>query len=257
MQDNMKIPIYKNSDRVMSVAVFLSGSGTNFDAIYSEQLKKENDGDTNYGRVDTVFTNVPGCEGIRKASGRGIPALSLSSSSYFDHIGEDPSSSEHRKFYDAAVITLIEQVCDPDLIVLAGYRRKLSGLFYQKFKNRIINMYPGDITKEYLVNGIPAYIQAIKNGEKELKCSAYVERENERFGNLLAQSEPVPIELLSENDQDRSSRIIRENCEWKLFPFVIHELIAKGRVMIDEKDNVYIDGTNVTGKGYQLEDLQM
>ncbi len=47
----------------------------------------------------------------------------------------------------AAVIATIEEYCDPDLIVQAGYRRRLSSKFLNRYHNRIINLYPGDIAR--------------------------------------------------------------------------------------------------------------
>ena len=43
---------------------------------------------------------------------------------------------EGRKYYDACALTLIEQVCSPDLIVLAGFRRRLSGIFFNIYRNK-------------------------------------------------------------------------------------------------------------------------
>ena len=45
---------------------------------------------------------------------------------------------------------------------------------------------------------------------------------------------------------------IREQGEWKLFPFVVHDLIANGRVAIDGENNIYVDGRKTGKSGFSL-----
>lgn len=234
-------PIYERSERPMSVAVFLSGTGTNFDAIYEEMLNHITKGEEIVS-IDLVFSNVPGCKGEIKAKERKLNTVSLSSSGFFKYLGRSPGDNELRIYYDAAVMSIMDEYCSPDIIVLAGYRRRLSNIFFKRFNNRIINMYPGDITRDYLITGVPAYKQALNSNESELRCSVYIQKEIDRFGPLITKSEPVSLEGFSNYDEEYANRIIRENAEWKILPYVIFELIAKGRVAVDDQDNVYIDG---------------
>ena len=172
-------PLYKPEDGPMNVAVFISGSGTNLAALYEEQKRLEESGEKNYGRIQVVFTNVPNCRGADIARGFRIPVISLSSKSYFEVLQKSPDDDESRDYYDSATIALIEEVCSPDLIVLAGYRRKLGGVFIDRYKNKIVNLYPGDTTKTYLLRGIDAAIQALRVGEKEIKCTLFLSRDKE------------------------------------------------------------------------------
>lgn len=236
----------------MSIAVLLSGTGTNFEALHNEQIRLQQSGARSYGRIDVVFTNVPKCAGAQKARERNIQVVSLNSRSYFHYIGKDPGDRDYRKFYDAAALSLIDHVCNPDLIVLAGYRRKLSTIFFNRFPDSIINMYPGDITKDYPEKGTPAYVSAGNAGETELRCSTYFEREDERFGRLIARSGPVEVAELLKLPRMDAEKVIRQKAEWVVLPFVVHELIAKGRVSVDDLDNVYIDGVNTSDKGYDI-----
>ena len=235
----------------MSVAVFVSGSGTNFIAIYEEELRLSKAGESVYGRIDAVFTNAPRCKGAEKAREYGIPVISLSSSRYFGTLDKSPEDEDAREYYDAAVVTLIEQVCAPGLIVLAGYRRKLGSGFLKRYKNKTINLYPGDITKDYLVRGIDASVQAIRAREREIKCTVYLEKENERFGPALVQSEPIALKGFKERNIESLNQMIREDGEWKIFPYAVHELIAKGRAAIDGGGNIYVDGEKLDDSGFQ------
>jgi len=244
--------IYKPKDHPMSVAVLVSGSGTNLVALHEEQKRLERVGGHNYGRIDVIFTNDPNCKGVERAREFGIPVLSLASKSYFDMLQKSLDDELTRDFYDAAVITLIEQISKPDLVVLAGYRRRLSGLFIDRYENRIVNLYPGDITRPYLVRGVDASIQALRAGEKTIKCTVYVQKEEERFGPAIVQSQPISLEGFGEEDIEEIQEKIRKEGEWQILPFAVHHLIAKGRVGIDGDNNIYVDGERTPRDGYQL-----
>ena len=243
--------IYNPGDDPMSVAVLLSGSGTNFLEIYEEQKRLENKGRKNYGRVDVVFTNVPNCIGAQIAQEYGIPVVELSSKKYFELIGKDPDDDQARAYYDSAAIQMIEHVCTPDLIVLAGYRRRLSSVFLDRYKNRVVNLYPGDITKDYLVKGVDASIQALRAGESSIQCTVYFQKDDQRFGPTLIQSSPISLEGFTESDKNLMSEKIREEGEWKIFPYAVHNLLAKGCISIDSEDNIYMDGVQLESSGLQ------
>jgi len=244
-------PIYSPSDEPMRVAVLLSGSGTNFIAIYEEGKRLAASGGKHYATIGAVFTNVPGCKGVLIAAGLGIPVLGLSSKRFFSSLGRDPDDEAGRDYFDAAMIALIEDVCTPDIIVLAGYRRRLGGMFLRRYRNRVVNLYPGDITKDYLVRGVDASVQAIRAGEGSIKCTVYLERERERFGPALVQSEPISLAGYKEEDAEAVNDLIRSKGEWRIFPYAVHNLIAGGRLGVDGDDNIYLDGKKLGKGGYQ------
>ena len=252
MKKTQVTPIYPPCDKPMSVAVLLSGSGTNFVALYEEQKRLENKGEKNFGRIDVVFTNVPNCRGALLAEEYGITVSSLSSKKFFEFSGKDPDDEEGRIYYDAAAILNIEEICNPDLIVLAGYRRKLSTVFHNRYKNRIINLYPGDITKDYLVRGVDSSVQALRADENSIKCTVYLEKESERFGPAIIQSKPISLEGFVESDKEKMNEKIRQEGEWKIYPFAVHNLIAKGCIEFDEDDNIYLEGVGLDRSGLQF-----
>ena len=237
----------------MKVFLLASGKGTNFEKIYSRQEQLKRSGNKNYGEIECVFSNDPDAEVLKKAERLKIKTLSISSRDFFKALGNHPSDEEGRVAYDSEVISLIEKLFEPDLIVLAGYRRRLSRLFTERFKNKIINLYPGDTTKNYLRRGEKACVQAVENGEKTIKCTVYLQNDPEkRFGISIAQSVDITIEGLGVCDLEEMDKRIREQGEWKLFPFVVHDLIANGRVAIDGEDNIYVDGEKMDKAGFSL-----
>lgn len=249
----MPTNLYNNIKIPMKIAVFASGSGTNFEKIYEKQKEMESQNILNYAEISLVFSNNPKAVVLSKAESFGIKGISLSSKNFFNLLEKKPDDENLREAYDAAVITLIEQYLEPDIIVLAGYRRKLSSLFIDRYINKIINLYPGDITKDYLVAGKQAYLQAIENGEKSIRCTCYVENDQSiRFGPAIAQSKEISLRNCSLEDSSKLSIKIREEGEWQLFPYVVHNLIANGRVGIDKEKNILIDNKKMGLKGLQL-----
>ena len=69
---------------------------------------------------------------------------------------------------------------------------------------------------------------------------------------LIAQSADISLEGFGIGDVAAMEEKIREQGEWKLFPFVVHDLIANGRVAIDEKNNIYVDGRKAGESGFSL-----
>lgn len=246
-------PLYSDTARPMKILVLASGRGTNFEKIHSRQMELEQNGGKNYGTVEHVFSNDPEAPVLAKAEALEIETSSISSEKFFADLGKPPSDEGGRALYDSAVIFLIEEVFEPDLVVLAGYRRRLSRLLTERFANRIVNLYPGDITKDYLVRGKIACVQALENGEKTIRCTVYLENDPEtRFGTAIAQSADISLEGFGTGDTAAMEEKIREQGEWRLFPFVVHDLIANGRVAIDEEKNIYVDGSRMGKSGFSL-----
>ena len=50
---------------------------------------------------------------------------------------------------------------------------------------------------------------------------------------------------------------IRKQGEWRIYPYVVHQLIAKGRLGIDQNDNIYLDGKRMPEEGYQIKDTDL
>lgn len=246
-------PLYSDTGRPMKILVFASGRGTNFEKIHSRQMELEQDGGGNYGAIEHVFSNNPEAPVLAKAETLKIETSSINSEKFFADIGKPPSDEDGRVLYDSAVISHIEGLFEPDLVVLAGYRRRLSRMLTDRFANRILNLYPGDTTKNYLVRGKSACVQAIENGEKTIRCTVYLENNPEtRFGTVIAQSADISLESFAVGDVEAMEEKIREQGEWKLFPFVVHDLIANGRVAIDEGKNICVDGQRTGERGFSL-----
>ncbi len=101
---------------MVNIAVLISGSGTNLQAIIDSWQNKEIN-----GNLKLVVSNRKNAYGLERARLAGIEAL-------------------HIKDEDLLIKTLEDNQID--LIVLAGYLAIVSDKLINKFPNRIINIHP-------------------------------------------------------------------------------------------------------------------
>lgn len=106
---------------MFQVAVLISGKGSTLEAILKDQKR-----DSLY-EVSLVLADRP-CEGLRYAEMEGIRTNVLP---------RDQNLSER----------ILEEVCDFDLVVLAGFLSILEGPVLTQMSSRIINLHPSLLPK--------------------------------------------------------------------------------------------------------------
>jgi len=106
---------------MFQVAVLISGKGSTLEAILKDQKR-----DSLY-EVSLVLADRP-CEGLRYAEMEGIRTKVLS---------RDQNLSGR----------ILEEVCDFDLVVLAGFLSILEGPVLTQMSSRIINLHPSLLPK--------------------------------------------------------------------------------------------------------------
>ena len=199
----------------MNVAVFLSGSGTNFEALYNEQKRLESLGSQRYGRIGFVFTDVPECRGADTARRLGIPTKVIDAKLFNQKLGVNKTlsiDSPARVGFDALSIYLMEQVRQPDLICLAGYERWLSPYFVERYGNKILNVHPGDTSKGYIGLGEKAVADAILAGEETTRSTIFFVDQSKDMGPVLVQSHPIPVFTQdNKNDLDHALKYAHNN----------------------------------------------
>ncbi len=220
----------------MSVAVFLSGSGTNFEALYNEQKRLEKLGYVRHGRIDFVFTDVPECRGVKIADKFGIPTRKLSSEKIFkEFLGLTKATIDggERAAFDILSLQLMEDTCQPDLICLAGYERWLSPYFVQEYRNKILNAHPGDSSRGYIGLAEVPTANAILNGEGYTRSTIFLVNESKDGGHILVQSHPIHI-FTDENS--RNLEYVKKYAQQNgLFNVGDFKKIAKEEVEAKEK----------------------
>ena len=275
-------PVFDPSLSKMKYACGVSGSGTNYDRIYEGDPQKEH----------LVFSNVPGCRGMEKAWKYGAQAVSLDSDIYFKEmwgLDKAPRHGVERNSYDMAIMTLVEQTLhgQPDLICLAGYDLWIGDWMVGRYYPRILNVHPADAMKYVGLGWIPT-AKAILAEEKSVKSTVFFVDQSDDGGPILIQSASLPLSRW--DDQLREVRrfaektnacalkefrestaregnnlyeslrnvsgeiqeVLKVEGDWKIYPFAVHELIAKGRVALDGRI-VYIDGVQMPAEGWQVD----
>ncbi len=273
---------------------FVSGSGTN----YREIVKRN----PNHNYV--VFTNRPDCGGVGIAKENGHEVLSLNHIPYLRDVrkkygaGKVPRNCSERIKYEQDLSRLIEDRIgrQPDLICLAGFDQWNTDWMVDRYYPRMLNVHPGDTTKDYAgLHWIPTAM-AILAGDKTIRSTLFIADKSKDKGPVLVQSRPLGIiPALTEieangqegllnglqkinrfvsNNKIKTHEAFKENADaglagameqickslmealkvkgdWEIYPFAVHDLIAKGRVAIDGRA-VYVDDKQMPEYGYRL-----
>lgn len=294
---SMKKLIYDpaKSGKRMTIVCFISGSGTN----YREIVKRNPDHDY------LVFTNRPNCGGVSIAKENNHEVITLSHVPYLREVrkkfgpGNVPRNCPERIQYEQDFCSLIENKLnkEPDLICLAGYDQLNTDWMIDRYSPRMINVHPGDTTKDYVGLHWIAQAMAILAGETELRSTLFIVDKNMDKGPVIAQSRPLYIvQALNESEANGQQGLLeglqtltkfaadnnvkiydvfREKADaemikitklvcnslmdalkvkgdWEIYPFAVHDLIAKGRVAIDGR-TVFIDDRQMPEFGYRLD----
>lgn len=190
------------------IVVFASGSGTNFQAIIDAVAQKSIPAE-----ITGLITNNPDAKSIDRACNNGIPVRILRSTNYTDY-----------KDYTSDLINQLRK-WEPDLIVLAGYLKKIPLKVIRLYENKIINIHPALLPKYggkgfYGMNVHRAVIAA---GEKESGCTVHIVTEEYDKGPILGQIK-VPVQK-DDSPEILQQRILKE--EHRLLPQVINKLLTQ------------------------------
>jgi len=175
----------------MTIACFVSGSGTNYREIAA--------GNRNHNYL--VFTNRPGCGGVAIARENKHEVIELSHLPYLKDArnrygsGNVPRNCPERVKYEQELCRLIESSIgrEPDLICLAGYDQWLTDWMVDRYYPKILNVHPGDTTKGYDgLHWIPS-AKAILAGDEAIRSTLFFVDKGEDTGPVLVQSEPLGI----------------------------------------------------------------
>jgi len=189
------------------VAVFLSGRGSNFEAIYRHSL---NSG-ANF-RVVLVISDQALAPGLRKAKNLGLPALAVF-----------PRSFASKSDYEKMLIAILEEH-RVELICLAGYMRVVGADLLERFPDRIMNIHPALLPA---FPGLDAQRQALDSGVKITGCTVH-------FVDAGVDSGPIILQRAVEiNETDSvetlSQRILEQ--EHQVY-FQAIELFFSGRLQV-------------------------
>lgn len=199
----------------MKIAVFVSGGGTNLQAI----IDNTKDGILKDIEIVLVLSSSPSAYALTRAEENGIPSVVMRASDY-------PS----REQWDAEMADCVKK-SGAELIVLAGYLSLLGPKTVSMYSNRIINIHPSLIPSfcGEGMYGIKPHKAALARGVKVSGATVHFVNENYDDGPILLQKS---AEVLPGDTPETLQKRIMQECEWKILPQAIR-LIADGKVSIE------------------------
>ena len=198
---------------ITRVAVLISGSGTNLQAIIDAQL------DIN---IVAVLSDRPAAYGLERATAAGIHSTAINYKGF-----------SHADDYNAALATALDAL-NPDLIVLAGYMRILPDNIVNAYAGRMLNVHPS-LLPAY--PGLDTYNRALAAGESHHGSTVHFVIPELDAGPPILQ---YRVQILpAETEPELRERV--QKGEYIIYPRTI-EWFAAGRLQLNN-NQVMLDGT--------------
>ena len=197
------------------IAVFVSGGGTNFEALINAQ---EN-GKIPHGEIVLMVSSSKTAYALKRAENHGIKSVVCSK-----------KELRSQESFEEEILKNLEEN-DIQLIVLAGFMSILSKGFSKKYENRIINIHPSLIPSFCGEGfyGLHVHEAALKKGVKVTGATVHIVNEIPDGGPIIMQR-AVYVE---ENDTPEIlQKRVMEQAEWKILPESV-ELMCSGKVKIE------------------------
>ena len=181
------------------IAVFASGSGTNFQAIQESIEGGELD-----AKIELVVTDKPNAYVVKRAEKFGIPVFAFS-----------PKEYGSKATYESAIAERLEEK-EVEWIVLAGYMRLVGETLLSKYPNKIVNIHPSLLPA---FPGKDAIGQAMEHGVKITGVTVHYVDEGMDTGPIIAQQAVEVVEGDREATEERIHQV-----EHVLYPKTLKKL---------------------------------
>ena len=181
------------------IAVFVSGGGTNLQAL----LDAQRDGKLPHGEIVLVISSQAGAYALERAKKAGVPAHTV------------PSSLIQHDFEGAIELLLAQHQID--VIVLAGFLSILSEDFTKRWPRRILNIHPSLIPSfcGKGMYGLKVHEAALARGVKVTGATVHFVNEIPDGGEIILQK-AVAVE--PGDTPEILQRRVMEQAEWQLLP---------------------------------------
>lgn len=189
-----------------NLVVFASGSGSNFQSI----IDAVTNGNLN-ARITGLIANKYNIGAITKAEANDIPVRVLSDID-FDLYSD----------YENVLLTQLRS-WKADIVILAGYLRKIPGAVISEYEGKILNIHPSLLPKYGGKGfyGIKVHKAVIEAGDTESGCTIHIVSEEYDKGPILAQQK-VSV-LPDDTPEDLAARVLVQ--EHLLYPKIIANYI--------------------------------
>ncbi|WP_338779704.1 phosphoribosylglycinamide formyltransferase [Metabacillus sp. FJAT-52054] len=181
------------------IAVFASGSGSNFQAISEKTKNGELDAE-----IVLLVCDKPGAPVTEKARLAGVPVLELS-----------PKSFENKAAYEAEILANLEKN-GTEWLILAGYMRLIGPVLLDAFPTKIMNLHPSLLPK---FPGKDAIERAFQSGDTETGITIHYVDEGMDTGPIIDQMRVAIPESLEQ------LKINIHKAEHAFFPAVLQHVL--------------------------------
>jgi phosphoribosylglycinamide formyltransferase-1 len=209
-----------------SIVILISGRGSNMEAIVNAAQNEAWP-----AKIAAVISNRPEAGGLDFAKSHGIETAVLDHLAYKD-----------RASFDAELVQLIDSF-KPDLVVLAGFMRILTGDFVRHYEGRLLNIHPSLLP---LFPGLHTHEQALEAGVSEHGATVHFVTEALDHGPIVIQAS-VPV-LSGDTPDSLAKRVLKQ--EHVIYPravrwFVDNRLsISDNRVLVSPPETQLLTSTD-------------
>ena len=185
--------------KITNIAVFISGTGTNFKNLIQYSLKKKSK-----FRIKLVVSNNSNARGLEYAKKFKIKKKIIN---YKNLINSE--------------ISILNDLYKENIniICLAGFMRILTTNFIKKFRGKIINIHPSLLPK---YKGLNTHQRALDNKEKYSGCTVHYVNAKLDAGKIILQKK-VKI-FKNDTSEKLSKRILKQ--EHLLYPKALEKIIS-------------------------------
>ena len=208
------------SDSDLGIVVLISGNGSNLQAII-DQLHLS----PAPVCIKAVISNQENAYGLVRAKNAGIPT----------HIVKHQRFPDREQF-DREITAIIDSY-QPQLVVLAGFMRILSGNFVQHYHDRLINIHPS-LLPEF--RGLKTHSRVLQAGVREHGASVHFVTEDLDSGPVVLQAH---INVRPDDSEESLAQRVLE-LEHIIYPLVIL-WYAQARLRF-EQGKLFFDNKVVT-----------
>ncbi len=204
--------LYIRTVPLLKIAVFASGRGSNFRALAEAILKENID-----ARIVVVISNNSNAGALAHARSLHIPALHLS-------LMQFPLQDA----FTEAVLSTLESH-GVDLIVLAGYMKKIDPAIIRRYRNRIINVHPALLPSFGGQGMYGHFVHEAVIAQRAARSGATVHIVDEEFdhGPIILQ-ESIPVDS-NDTPDTLAEKVLR--IEHKILPKAV-EMFADNTIAI-------------------------
>ena len=187
------------------VAVLVSGSGTNLQALIDEPAIRPH--------LELVLSDRPGVRALERAAAAGIPAVVV-----------DPADHGDREAHDRAVLDVL-RAHGIDVLVSAGYMRVLGSAVLDVYQGRWLNVHPALLPS---FPGTHSVRDALDYGVRVTGVTVHLVDEGTDTGPIVMQE---AVEVDPDDDWDSLESRIHE-IEHRLLPRALRALLD-GRIVAE------------------------